>query len=345
MKKFANLGFLVLTFAFLAGCSSSGGRAAGPSGKIVIYTSMYEHVIAAVSKALEKEFPNCDINFVYGGTGQIQARVASEYAAGRLGCDMLMVAEPTYSMELQYMGILHSYVTPEEPYLAYEHCKDFFWYPVRVSNMVLAYNPEKNAKSAVPNSFYDFANNAGARGAISMSNPLTSGTTMAAVAALKDKYGYEYFEALGRQNVAIESGAVALEKLESGQYKAIMILEESVLKERQENGSKVEVIYPEDGVINIPSTIMSIDEKFSANKNIRAAEAITDWFLSEQGQSVIVDGWMHSVRKDFAKKPFDSISEGDIRLNSIPMLWINHFRERDEVQSRFEELITSRRQN
>ena len=344
MKKFASLGFLVLMIAVIAGCSSSGGgTAAGPSGKIVIYTSMYEHVIESVSKVLEKEFPNCNINLVYGGTGQIQAKVAAEYASGRLGCDMLMIADPVYSMELQNMGILHSYLPPEAVCLAFDHCKDNFWFPVRISNMVLAYNPEKNDKSAVPNSFYDFANNASVRGAVSMSNPLVSGTTMAAVSALKDKYGYEYFEALGRQNVAIESGAIALEKLESGQYKAIMILEELVLKEKQEKGSKIEVIYPEDGTIIIPSTIMSIRDEFSANKNARAAEAITDWFLSEAGQNVIVDGWMHSVREDFTKIPLGSISGSDVRSNNIPVLWLNYLNERDEIQNKFEELVTDRR--
>ena len=54
----------------------------------------------------------------------------------------------------------------------------------------------------------------------------------------------------------IESGSTALAKLQTGECDVIMILEESVLKERKENGSKIACIYPDDGVILIPSCLL-----------------------------------------------------------------------------------------
>ncbi|MDR0476062.1 MAG: extracellular solute-binding protein [Treponema sp.] len=235
------------------------------------------------------------------------------------------------------------YISAETGSLAFDYDREGYWYPVRVSNMVLAYNPEKNNKDSVPNSFYDFAHNTRIRGAVSMSNPLTSGTALAATAALREKYGYGYFEALGRQNVKIESGAAALMKLETGEYKVIMVLEESVLKKRQEEASKLEVIYPEDGTVIIPSTIMTIADKWSAHRNTRAAEIITDWFLGPAGQNAVVAGWIHSVRKNFDKIPYGSIPTSRIQTNSMPLDWENCFRQRDEIQARFEEFVTNRR--
>jgi iron(III) transport system substrate-binding protein len=88
---------LVALFASCKGKSSAAAAASGPAGKIVIYTSMYEDIIEAVDKALETQFPGCDIEFFYGGTGALQAKIAAEQASGKLGCDMLMVAEPSYS--------------------------------------------------------------------------------------------------------------------------------------------------------------------------------------------------------------------------------------------------------
>jgi len=178
---------------------------------------------------------------------------------------------------------------------------------------------------------------------VSMSNPLTSGTAMASVTALRDKYGYEYFDALGRQNVMVESGAVALTKLETGECKVIMILEESVLKKRQEEKSKLEVIYPTDGTILIPSTIMTVADKWSANNNTKSAELITDWFLGPDGQSAIVDGWMHSVRTNFPRLPYDAIPTSQIQANNMPVNWENCFRQREEIRTKFEELVTRRR--
>jgi iron(III) transport system substrate-binding protein len=314
-----------------------------PVGKLTIYTPMYEEVIKSLDEALKKQFPDCKIKFVYGGTSQIQARIATEQGAGKLGCDILLAAELSYSLELKEKGLLHRYISGEAGNLSFGYDREGYWYPVMVSAMVLAYNPEKNDRNSVPNSFFDFANNSGFKGAISMCNPLTSGTTMIAAAALKNKYGYGYFEALGRQKVAIESSLTAMTKLETGEYKAIMALEESVLKKRQEESSKLEVIYPDDGAIVIPSAIMIIADKWSANNNTEAAEIITDWFLSPQGQNAIVTGWPHSVRKDSEAIPYASVPAGRMLTDSMLLNWESFFRQREDIQLKFEELVTYRR--
>jgi iron(III) transport system substrate-binding protein len=340
MKRF--LCFVVITTLAIS-LVFAGGAGDKGSNKIVIYTSMYEDVIEVLKNDLNKQFPKYTIEFVYGGTGTLQARVAAEQAAGKLGCDILLVAEPAYSLELKEKGILHSYKSTEASNLAFDYDPNGYWYPVRISNMVLAYNPEKNAENTIPHSFRDFAYDSSVRGAVSMNNPLVSGTTMATVTALRDKYGVEYFEALGKQNVMIDSGAVALVKLEKGECKVAMILEESVLQKREKEKSKLEVIYPTDGTIMIPSTIMIINNQWSANKNTAAAEAITDWFLSSEGQNAMVSAWMHSVRTNFPKLPYDAISTDEIRANSIPVNWENCFKQREEIQTSFENYVTHNR--
>ena len=310
-----------------------------PTGKVVIYTSMYEDIIEQIDRQLEDVFPDCDIEFFYGGTGTLQAKIAAEIDAGVLGCDMMMVAEPSYSLELKEKDLLHPYIYEDAATLSQEYDQEGYWYPVRICNMVLAYNPEKYSKDELPNSFYDFAFDESMQGTISMSNPLTSGTAMASISALKDKYGYEYYEALGKQNVMVESGSVALTKLETGECKEIMVLEESVLKKREEEGSLLEVIYPTDGTIVIPSTIMTVNEEWSANKNTAACEALTKWFLNQDGQENIVKAWMHSVRTDFPNPPYDAIPTTEIMENNMPVNWENCYKNREELRTKFEEFV------
>jgi len=339
---------IILALAILSGFAAGRREPGRPSyrnvsGKITIYTSMYEELITSLDDALKKQFPNCKIEFVYGETSRIQAMIATEQGTGKLGCDILLTAEPSYSLELKEKGLLHRYISAESGNIAFDYDREGYWYPVRVSAMILAYNPEINAKSGVPNSFYDFAHNTGVSGSLSMSNPLLSGAAMAAAAALKDRYGYGYFDALGRQRVALESSSAALEKLETGEYKVVMVLEESVLRKRREESSKLEIIYPKDGTIVIPSTIMTVADKWSANNNTKAAEKITDWFLSLNGQKFIVAGWMHSVRKDFDAVPGGSIPTGWIQIGGMPLNWENTFRQRDEIQVKFEEFVILRR--
>ena len=348
MKKIMCL-VLIICFAvplvFAKGSGDKGGAqdAEKQSNKIVIYTSMYQNAIDTVKKDLQKQFPQYQIEFIQGGTGVIQARITAEQASGRLGCDILMVAEPAYSLELKDKGMLHPFKSREAGNLAFEYDPDGYWYPVRVSNMVLAYNPDKYPLNAVPASFYDFVHDPRALGAISVRNPLVSGTAMATATALRDKYGYAYFEAMGKQKAKIDYGAEdTISKLESGECRVVMILEESILRKRQEEKSRLEVIYPSDGTVVIPSTIMILNNNWSANKNILGAEQVAEWFLTEAGQNVIVDAWMHSVRKGFPRYPFNAKATDEIRANSIPVIWDNMYHQRDEIRRGFEEYIAAR---
>ena len=310
------------------------------SGKIVIYTSMYEDIIDNVSEKLKKEFPNLEVEFFQGGTGTLQSKIIAELQANKLGCDMLMVAEPSYSLELKEKGILHAYLSKNAENLALDYDKEGYWYPVRLLNMVLAYNPDKYKKEDLALTFEDFAKREDLAGKISIPDPLKSGTALAAVSALSDKYGEEYFQNLANLKVVVESGSVAVTKLETGEAAEIMILEESILKKREEENSTLEVIYPEDGIISIPSTIMTIKEDMSANKNIKAAEALTDWFLSPAGQEAIVEGWMHSVLKDAEKAPYDAKTTAEILKSSMPINWEKTYKDREELRKMFEKFIT-----
>lgn len=346
MKKFITLLLAVLMIVGLAACSnnnkpsgSSGGS--DVTGKVVIYTSMYENVIETLDGVLKEKFPNCDIEFFYGGTGTLQTKVAGELEAGKLGCDMLMVAEPAYSLELKEKGVLHAYKSPEASNLSFDYDADGYWYPVRVCTMVLAYNPDKYQPEQLATTFKDFATNPDLKGYISMGNPLSSGTTMAAIVALQDAYGTEYFEQLGAQNITVESGSVALTKLETGECKEVMILEESVLTKRENEGSELAVIYPEDGTICIPSTIMTVNDEWNANQNTEACQAITDWFLSPEGQEYILQAWMHHVRSDMTDKfPYDSKPKAEVFAKTIPVDWERCYKERDSIRTAFEENVT-----
>jgi iron(III) transport system substrate-binding protein len=309
------------------------------TGKVVIYTSMYEDIIENIDSKLEEVFPNVDVEFFQGGTGTIQQKVAAEKDSGKLGADILMVAEPAYALELMADNYLHPYKIADTDKLIGEYDKDGYWYPVRILNMILAYNPEITKKEDVPNSFEDFAKDTAMKDSLSMSNPLTSGSAYASIVALHSKYGDDYFKELGAQQVMVESGSVALTKLETGECKEVMILEESVLKKREEEDSKLEVIYPTDGTISVSSPIMIINDEHSANGNAAVAEAVEKWFLSVEGQEYIVKGWMHSVRTDYPNPPYDALATADIIKSAMPIDWQKSLNEREALRSLFQDNV------
>jgi iron(III) transport system substrate-binding protein len=313
-----------------------------------------------MNEAIQKEFPNLTPGidgsfFFYAGTSKLITKIYGEMGDNRdqpLECDMFMVAEPAFSLEMKDYGYLHSFeVEDAANRLRFPYDEDGTWYPVRVCNMVLAYNPEMEADWAakgvnIPKSFKDFAEDPSLKGYISMSDPMTSGTAYAAVASLLDTYGEEYLDQLNENKVMRESGSTAIAKLQSGECAAIMILEESILKyiaDEKANGNEVtnlQVIYPEDGVVLIPSNVMTVAEARSANANIEACEAVENWLLSEAGQKCIVSGYMHAVLKGMSDIPYDSMDTDALIEKDMGVNWERCYQDREEIRTRFQEAVT-----
>ena len=330
-------------------------------GELVIYSSMYQFVIDMMDEALKAEFPNLVPGnngsfFFYGGTSSLITKIYGEMETGTLGCDMFMVAEPAFSLELKEAGYLEPIeIDNPDTLLRFPYDAEGYWYPVRVCNMVLAYNPEMEEAWAakgvtIPKTFKDFANDPALKGLISMGNPLTSGTTFAAVASLTqdNHYGKDFLKGLAANEVMIESGSTALTKLQTGECAAIMILEESVLKVLKEAAdagnpiTNLKCIYPEDGVILIPSTVMTVAEDHSKNVNIEACEAVEKWLLSEEAQKLILQGYMHSVFAGMTEIPYESVDTDGLIAKDLGVDWENAYQNRDAINTAWTEIVTTK---
>ena len=359
MKKYAALMLALCLVLYVCG----GALAVDGSvqGTLVIYSSMYQYVLEMLDEALQKEFPNLKPGndgsfFLYGGTSRLISQIYGEMEDGALGCDMLMVAEPALSLELQEAGYLEPVVIPgAAETLRFPYDEQGYWYPVRVCNMVLAFNPELEAEWAekgvsIPRTFERFASDRSLKSLIAMGDPMSSGTTFAAIASLtqSDHYGRQYLRWLAANDVQVISGSDSIAKIRSGEIAAAMILEESVLKalkDAEEQGGKttdLQCIYPEDGVILIPSTIMTVTDGYSKNGNAEACRAVERWFLSEEAQELILQGFMHSVFRTMEKFPGGSVDTNSLIGKDLGVNWENVFLHREEINQAWIEIVANR---
>ena len=328
---------LVLSVA-LVGCGGSGDKKAEPaktgdskvSGKIMIYTSIYPDIIDKVKPAVKKAIPDLEVNWFQGGTEKVITKMAGEIQAQKIAADVLMVADPSYYYTLKDQKLLVNYVSPNAKDVIMEKDKDGAWTPVRISNMVIAYNTTKLKPEEAPKTWQDLTDPKW-QGKIAMPNPLLSGTAYVAVAALSDKYGWEYFEKLKANGIRIEEGNSAIQnKLLTGEYLAVMILEENILKMADTKKEPVKVIYPEDGVIMVPSPIGIM----STTQNAPGAKAALDWWLSKEGQQTIVTGWMHSVRGD-VEPPVGAPALKTFADKAVPTDWEKFSKEKEKYKEEF----------
>ena len=180
--------------------------------------------------------------------------------------------------------------------------------------MIIAYNKDKVKNP--PKSWQDLTDPKW-KGKIAMPNPMLSGTAYVAVGALADKYGWEYFDKLKANGIRVEEGNSAIQnKLLTGEYAAAMILEENILKLKETKHEPLEVVYPSDGIICVPSPIAI----FNTTKNPDGAKALVDWWLSKEGQQAVVKGWMHSVRGD-VEPPTGAPKLSTLLPNAVKVNW------------------------
>ena len=305
----------------LAGCGGGDKKAekkaGGTKGEIMVYTSIYPDIIDNMCKPnVAKAFPEMKVNWFQGGTEKVVTKITGEIKAKKIGADVLMVADPSYYLKLEDQKLLLPYKSKEEKNLINDKAADGSWYAVRVCNMIIAYNADKLKAEDAPKNWTDLTNPKW-KGKIAMPNPMLSGTAYVAVGALADKYGWEYFDKLKANGLRVEEGNSAIQnKLLTGEYAAAMILEENILKLANTKKEPLKVIYPKDGVVQVPSPIAI----FNTTKNPEGAKALVDWWLSKEGQQAVVKGWMHSVRGD-VKEPIGSVPTKGLTDGKIKVDW------------------------
>lgn len=343
-KLFAVLMVFIVATALLAGCG--GGQSskepakepakeaakspgADAKGKIMIYTSIYPDIIELIKPELKKAFPNVEVEWFQAGTEKVMAKVAGEIEAKKIQADMLMVADPSYYLYLKEQKLLLPYDAPNRKDIVLNKDTEGYWTGVRISNMIIAYNTTKVKEADAPKSFKDLLDPKW-KGKIAMPSPLLSGTAYVMAGVLADKYGWEYFEKLKANGIKVEAGNSAIQnKLLTGEYLAAAILEENILK-MADKGEPVKVVYPEDGTIIIPSPIAI----FNTSQNQNTAKTLLNWFLSKEGQQVIVKGWMHSTRDDIAP-PKGAPALKTFSEKAAKIDWLKLSKENEQIKESF----------
>ena len=312
-------------------------KAKGPSGNLMIYTSIYPDIVELVKPAIAKKFPDLKVSWFQAGSEQVMAKLAGEIEAKKVQADVLLVADPAYYLTLKDKGLLMKYDSPMRKEITGNKDTEGYWTGVRINAIVMAYNTKKVKPEEAPKTWMELTDPKW-KNRIAMANPLLSGTAYVGVGALQQKYGWEYFDKLKANGIKVEAGNTALQnKLVQGEYDVVIILEENILK-MADKGEPVKVAYPSDGAAINPSPIAI----FSSAQNPEAAKALTDWWLSKEGQEAIVKGWMHSVRGDVeppkgapALKTF--MDKGDLKAN-----WEKLAKDMEKIKGEFQKVMDAK---
>ncbi|MDV8036041.1 MULTISPECIES: extracellular solute-binding protein [unclassified Rhodococcus (in: high G+C Gram-positive bacteria)] len=158
----------------LASCSEpaapeAGGDGDGAGGTLTVYTSEPQAKIDALNAEFTAENPGIDVQVFRAGTGDLNARIASERQTGSIGADVLLAADaPTFEkykaddLLLQYTPADVDALDPNvvDP--------DGYYVGTRIIPTVIAYNT--GTASQPPTSWKDLADPQ-YKGRITLPNP------------------------------------------------------------------------------------------------------------------------------------------------------------------------------
>jgi iron(III) transport system substrate-binding protein len=299
-------------------------------GPVVLYTSVPADVISEIESAFEDEYPAVDLQVYRAGTGEVMARVEGELTAGRIGADLLWVAEFTVGEELKERGALLQYTPPEaDALLATLRDEDGTYFAARLLNMVVAYNTE--AVTTPPTSYRDLLASQ-YRGRVGHASPETSGAFLYFMGALLQHpdYGEDFFRQLAANVPAIETNTETTARIAAGEMDIGITIDFTVRKLLSENpDAPIALVYPETGVVMVPSPIAI----FKDSSNVQGAKAFERYILSLSGQALLRDlAGVVPVRLD-VRPPTDIESITQLQVIPADPAWIQAHR--DQVISVF----------
>lgn len=298
---------LIFLFLFIS-CQKNDGKK-----EIWIYTSLYKDTIADMNPRLEKAFPGVRINWYQAGSEEIAAKVNTELIAGVPKADILISSERFWYQELSDSGKLVKW----QPSL-FDQFSDEYKYPestfyvVSVPVMVLAYNSEAIKDEDAPKSFKEFTRPM-YKGLLTGGSPLASGTAFTTVLALQNKYGWDYFHELKKNEFLFDGGnSAVIKRIQTKERPVGFVLLENILR-FQNDDKRLKIVYPEDGVVTQFNT-MGIPKKDSPMGDTLK---IADWFFTQEGQETMTRSYMHSPLKNFPPPP-GAPSLEELKVKAFP---------------------------
>lgn len=275
----------------------------------------------AFAKAFQAASPGSTVQVVAAGSGALMSRIVAEQKAGGVKADVILLADPTAMDGLVNDGITVPY-EPKDANKLPPSLKGKGWVGGFTFNNVLL---ARKGLGSAPKDWNDL-NNPALKGAIEIGDPAYSGTTLAMVATLSDKLGWDYFRNLKKLEArAVQSTNTVGTDIAGGRMQAGISLD-SVGRDLLKKGSPVDMIWPTTGTIPVPAPVALVKGHDSA-----VAKAFVDWLISADGQAT-------SVKLGYAPAygPSEAVPQG---TKTLDVDWAKLQKDRDQVLQTFKSIF------
>lgn len=279
----------------------------GPSGTVMLYSSMQDAQLAAIKEGFTQKYPHIQMDYYAAGTGKVMTKIATEQQAGGVAADMIWVGDPSNYLDFKQKDMLYTYESKEAVNVPKEFIdKDNQFIAGRAVSMGFVYNKNLVSEDQVPKTWEDLLNPE-FKDNIAFADPTSSGTTLYTVAGLSqnENYGWDYFKKLKDNGLKLESGSSAVvNKVGAGEYK-ICLGADHVARLIESQGSPIGFSYLEGDMVVIASPLAIT----SNSKNLDNAKLLYDFIISEEGQKILVEKHTTPIHKNVSLAGVPTVDE------------------------------------
>jgi len=261
-------------------------QAARKEGKVVWYTSLALPSSTAIAHYFQNRYKGIEVEVHRTGSQRVLQRVLQEVGAGIKNADVIHTSDAGHFELLKAKGLLLKY-SPQGAAAFPEGFKDKagFYYGMRATLSVIAYNPKIVLEKDAPRTWKDLLNSKWSGKEVS-AHPGYSGIIMTHVLALVNVYGWDYFRDLAKNKLHIvqsandPAGVVA-----SGERPVGVNGAEYFYYKTLKQGNPIKIVYPKEGVPLVVSPVAIAKDAPRAN----AAKLFMEFIFAKESQQLLAD--------------------------------------------------------
>lgn len=327
----------MMSVALLTGCSGK-----SDSDALVIYSSMTENDLQALTDLLGEEFPNMKIEIVNGNAGELTTRIAAETnnPQGDMMWGGLDVADGD-----KYTDIFEHWLSEHENTVAPEYKSPNGFYNMdHLSTVAFCVNKDLEAKLGFEIKGYEDLLRPELKGKILLADPASSSSAWNNLSNIMAVYGYDsekswdYITKLINNGLVIASSSSAsFKSVESGEYVVGLTYEDGIAALIKSGAKNIKLVYPKEGTSASAFGTAVIKGAPHADN----AKAVINYIMSPKGQKAIgekISSLRMTTKEDYKMEYLPPTSS--IKWVNRDVKWLTAHR--DEVVAKWQSIITKR---
>ncbi|HEX9453204.1 MAG TPA: extracellular solute-binding protein [Candidatus Binatia bacterium] len=261
-------------------------QAAQKEAKVVWYTSLAIPSSTSIAHAFRTKYKGIEVEVHRTGSQRVLQRVMQEAGAGIKNVDIIHTSDAGHFVLLKDKNMLLRF-TPRgvESFPAGFKDKDGFYFGMRATLSVIAFNPKLVSDKDAPKSWKELLNPKW-KGKMVTAHPGYSGIIMTHVLALVNMYGWDYFRDLAKNSLHIvQSANDPAGLVASGERPIGVNGAEYFYYKTQKQGNPIQIVYPKEGIPLVVSPVAIAKDSQHPN----AAKLFSEFIFAKESQQLLAD--------------------------------------------------------